>query len=66
MKFNSGFTAFVVASVATAHLTGAAPANNGVTQSNTQSTTQKASGKDVVQNSDSVQANEQGGQDLER
>ncbi|KAJ1024744.1 hypothetical protein NDA16_002784 [Ustilago loliicola] len=66
MKFSSGFTAFVAASVATANLGAAAPvSNNGlatrdVSQSNSQSTSQQASGKNVEQNSDSAQHNNQG------
>ncbi len=65
MKFTSGFTAFVVASVATANLSAGAPVNSisardSVSQSNSQATTQQASGKDISQNSDSSQHNKQG------
>ncbi|KAJ1596487.1 hypothetical protein NDA11_003932 [Ustilago hordei] len=66
MKFSSGFTAFVAASVATANLGAAAPVNNNglatrdVSQSNSQSTSQQASGKNVHQDSDSAQHNNQG------
>ncbi|SPC61869.1 uncharacterized protein UHOD_06221 [Ustilago sp. UG-2017b] len=66
MKFSSGFTAFVAASVATANLGTAAPVNNNglatrdVSQSNSQSTSQQASGKNVHQDSDSAQHNNQG------
>ncbi|TKY89027.1 hypothetical protein EX895_001558 [Sporisorium graminicola] len=61
MKFNPSFTAFVVASVATAHLSGAAPiGNSDVSQSNTQTTQQQGSGEHVLQSAKPLQTNDQG------